>query len=125
MADDDDVGHGKPPLNTRWKRGQSGNPKGRPKEGGTEFVAMIAGILSEPVKAKTPDGVSVSLGALEAEFLAICKKALNGDDSALYQTVKLILDIIPGGKQKQSERAAGDADAGRKLAQMMGSCSKD
>jgi Family of unknown function (DUF5681) len=25
------VGKGRPPLSTRWKPGQSGNPKGRPK----------------------------------------------------------------------------------------------
>ena len=53
MADDDEVGYGKPPRSTRWKRGQSGNPKGRPKVGGTGLVMEVAGILSEPVKAKT------------------------------------------------------------------------
>lgn len=26
-----DVGYGKPPVATRFKQGQSGNPKGRPK----------------------------------------------------------------------------------------------
>ena len=29
--DDGKVGYGKPPINTRFKAGQSGNPKGRPK----------------------------------------------------------------------------------------------
>ena len=29
--DDGKVGYGKPPMNTRFKAGQSGNPKGRPK----------------------------------------------------------------------------------------------
>ena len=28
---DYDVGYGKPPKHTRWKKGQSPNPKGRPK----------------------------------------------------------------------------------------------
>ena len=120
MADDDEVGYGKPPRSTRWKRGQSGNPKGRPKVGGTGLVMEVAGILSEPVKAKTADGASVSLGALEAAFLAICKKALKGDDAALFQTVKMILEIVPAGEQKQSERAASYADAKLKLARMLG-----
>ena len=31
MNDDYDVGFGKPPENGRFKKGQSGNPKGRPK----------------------------------------------------------------------------------------------
>lgn len=30
-GDDEDVGYGKPPKRTRFKPGQSGNPKGRPK----------------------------------------------------------------------------------------------
>lgn len=28
----DEVGYGKPPVHSRWKPGQSGNPKGRPKK---------------------------------------------------------------------------------------------
>ena len=31
MSDDYEVGFGKTPKHTRWKAGQSGNPKGRPK----------------------------------------------------------------------------------------------
>jgi len=33
MSDDEkyEVGYGKPPKSSRWKKGQSGNPKGRPK----------------------------------------------------------------------------------------------
>lgn len=34
MADNDDdyeVGYKRPPKNSRFKKGQSGNPKGRPK----------------------------------------------------------------------------------------------
>jgi len=30
--DDYDVGYGKPPKHSRFKKGQSGNPKGRPKK---------------------------------------------------------------------------------------------
>ena len=30
--DDDDVGYGKPPKKHRFKKGSSGNPKGRPRE---------------------------------------------------------------------------------------------
>ena len=43
MADDDEVGYGKPPRESRWKSGQSGNPKGRPKAGGTGLLMEVAG----------------------------------------------------------------------------------
>jgi hypothetical protein len=29
---DYEIGYGKPPERTRWKKGQSGNPRGRPKK---------------------------------------------------------------------------------------------
>ncbi len=34
MSNDDDpkVGYGRPPVHTRWQKGQSGNPNGRPKK---------------------------------------------------------------------------------------------
>ena len=120
MADDDEVGYGKPPRESRWKSGQSGNPKGRPKAGGTGLLMEVAAILSEPVTAKTPDGGSVRLGALEAAYLAMCKKALKGDDAALFQAIGMMLEIVPAGEQKQSERAASDAEAKRKFARMLG-----
>jgi len=36
------VGYGKPPLHTRFRRGQSGNPGGRPRRPATERVKALA-----------------------------------------------------------------------------------
>ena len=42
MPDDDyAVGYKKPPLHTRFKKGQSGNPRGRPK-GSKNFSTLLA-----------------------------------------------------------------------------------
>ena len=30
-GDDDAVGYGRPPVSTRFRKGQSGNPRGRPR----------------------------------------------------------------------------------------------
>lgn len=51
-----DVGYGKPPAQTQFKPGQSGNPKGRPKgqPGFNELLLREAGRL---VKVETPSGV--------------------------------------------------------------------
>jgi len=49
MADDEHdykVGPDKPPLQTRFKKGQSGNPGGRRKK---QLPALLADALDEPV----------------------------------------------------------------------------
>jgi len=62
-----EVGYGKPPKGTRWKKGQSGNPSGKKKPSAkappTYFLECLAEEFSEPVemtvrgkKAKIPFG---------------------------------------------------------------------
>lgn len=45
-----DVGYGKPPKNTRFKSGVSGNPKGRPKRKPSALAKIIHDVLSAPVE---------------------------------------------------------------------------
>ena len=45
---DYEVGYRKPPVNTRFKSGQSGNPKGRPR-GSKGFATLMRKALSETV----------------------------------------------------------------------------
>ncbi len=119
MSDDYEVGYGKPPKSGRWKSGQSGNPKGRPK-GRDSFLRNAAEILSTPVKATAPGGGSVSLGALEAAYLALCRKALKGDDAALYRSINIILELVPAGEAAQEKRVAEGRAAKERLAKMLG-----
>jgi Family of unknown function (DUF5681) len=45
------VGKGRPPRRTRWKKGQSGNPKGRPK-GAKNLTTIFATILKHKVEVR-------------------------------------------------------------------------
>ena len=45
-VNDYEVGYGKPPKHSQFKKGRSGNPKGRPK-GAKGFVASLKRVLSE------------------------------------------------------------------------------
>ena len=49
MERDHDAGYGKPPRHSRFKKGQSGNPKGRPK-GGRNFSTDVKATLEEPIR---------------------------------------------------------------------------
>ena len=43
-----EVGYGKPPIGTQWKPGQSGNPKGRPKDPGITAIQCHIRLMTEP-----------------------------------------------------------------------------
>ena len=73
MSDEYDIGFGKPPKSSKWKMGQSGNLKGRPKTR-SDLVKDAAAILPEPVNARTPRGRKVKPDGLEATYPALCKK---------------------------------------------------
>jgi hypothetical protein len=94
MPDPYDIGYGKPPQTSRWQKGQSGNPKGRPKTR-ADHLKDAAAILSEPVTARTPDGSPVSLAGLEAAYLALCRKGLKGDVPALIKAITIMLEVQP------------------------------
>jgi len=112
MDDSEDVGYGKPPKAHQWSKGQSGNPKGRPRQS-RDYITDYARILSEPMKAKQSDGRSIVLGGLEAAYMQLCKKALRGDNAALFSALKIMLEVLPDGQafeQKQVSETEGAKD---------------
>src|SRR5262249_33332635 len=82
-----DVGYGKPPEYTRFKPGQSGNPKGRPK-GVRNFETDVKATLKASVKV-TRDGRPRKVSTQEAMLLRLREKALSGDARALDRLIGL------------------------------------
>ena len=119
MSDDYEVGYRKPPRSSQWKKGQSGNPTGRPKHK-KDFIADFARILSEPVTATQPDGRSVTLDSLEAAYVQLCKKALKGDNACLFQAIKIMLDVLVNSKAAEETRVSEYAGAKKRFLEMVG-----
>lgn len=71
------VGYGRPPAKTRWKKGQSGNPKGRPK-GSLSFNTLLAKALERKVLV-TKNGRTQKMTCREAAVEAVIGLALKGD----------------------------------------------
>lgn len=118
MSDDDTVGFGRPPKETRWTKGQSGNPKGRPKSR-TEHMMDAARILVQPVEARGPDGTTIRLDAVEAAFLSLCKKGLKGHKTALMEAIRIMMDVGTGVQAAEQDRKT-TREAVRALLEKMG-----
>jgi hypothetical protein len=85
---DESVGYGRPPKQTRFKKGQSGNPAGRPK-GALNLATILARILQEPVVV-TEHGQKITITKLEAVIKQLTHQAMSGELRASAQVVPLV-----------------------------------
>jgi len=79
VADDEDyvIGFQKPPKGTRFVRGKSGNPKGRPK-GSQNATTILDKACRERIRVTT-NGKVRYLSKFEAAMLQLLNKAASGD----------------------------------------------
>ncbi len=81
------VGYKKPPAETRFQKGRSGNPKGRP-QGTRNFKTDLREELAEPVNVRE-DGSVTTVSSQRAILKQLRAKALKGDPRALDRMVAL------------------------------------
>jgi len=91
MTDEGDregkAGYRKPPAATRFREGQSGNPRGRPK--GRRNQAPYEAVLGQKVTIRE-DGVERCVTAAEAILLLMAKRGLEGDGASGRATMAAI-----------------------------------
>jgi Family of unknown function (DUF5681) len=98
------VGYGAPPEATRFKKGVSGNPKGRPK-GSLNIATVFTKTLRERVVINE-HGQRKTVTKLEAALKQLVNKAASGDLRALAQLVVLAQDA----EAKQNMQGAQTPD---------------
>ena len=96
-----EVGKGKPPKSTRFKPGQSGNPKGRPR-GKKNLSTEIEEVLTKSVTI-SENGRKRKVTSRQAAIMQLCKKALAGDNRALDRFLSLA-------QTHEADRAAAGAE---------------
>jgi hypothetical protein len=85
---DYEVGYGKPPRHTRFAKGQSGNPRGRPC-GAKNFTTLLEEALDEPVTV-TENGGRRKVSKLQA----IVTQLVNRSATADFRAIKILLDKL-------------------------------
>jgi Family of unknown function (DUF5681) len=81
----DRVGYGKPPQTTRFRTGQSGNPKGRPP-GSRNFESLLTEALAESVTI-SENGRRRRASKLQVIVKQLVNKAAQGD----HRSIQLLM----------------------------------
>ena len=83
-----EVGYGKPPRHTRFAKGQSGNPRGRPS-GAKNLSTLLSDALNETVVV-TENGGRRKVSKRQA----IITQLVNRSATADFRAIKILLDIM-------------------------------
>jgi hypothetical protein len=82
-----EVGYGKPPAHSQFQAGQSGNPKGRPKDS-INLATAFNRALKEKVEV-VEHGRRKSITKLDAAVKGMVNRAVKGDPKAMQQMLAL------------------------------------
>jgi Family of unknown function (DUF5681) len=105
---DYEVGYGKPPRDTRFKRGQSGNPRGRPP-GAINLSTLLNEALNESVVV-TENGGRKRISKRQAAFKHLVNDAAKGNWRALKLLVDILQDIERRTEPQTEESSFSAAD---------------
>jgi hypothetical protein len=101
---DYEVGYGKPPRDTRFPKGQSGNPRGRPP-GAKNLKTLLSEALNEPVIV-TENGGRRKVTKRQA----IVTQLVNRSATADFRAIKILLDIVRDIERQTEPTAPETAD---------------
>jgi hypothetical protein len=87
MADDYEVGYGKPPKHSRFRKGQSGNSAGRPK-GSINIQSEMKRLLVRKTEIKV-NGAIQRIPRSRVLCLALIQKGMAGDVRAISKIIDI------------------------------------
>lgn len=102
------VGYGRPPKSGQFKKGQSGNPKGRPK-GSRDFNTLVKMMLTTQVTI-TEGGKRKRVSSLQANLMRLNEKGLKGEMRAIEKIIGLAVDLDSQSEAHSQERSMNALD---------------
>ena len=82
------IGYRRPPISGRFKKGKSGNPKGRPK-GSSNFLTLLEKELGQSVVVND-NGKKRTITRMQAMVKRIVNGALQGDQKTVLTLVEIL-----------------------------------
>ena len=82
------TGYRRPPKSGRFKKGVSGNPKGRPK-GSSNFLTLLDQELAQPIVVNE-NGKKKTITRMQAMVKRIVASAMQGDHKPLLLLVEIL-----------------------------------
>jgi hypothetical protein len=82
-----DVGYKRPPVHSRFRKGKSGNPSGRPKS--QNIGNGLAALINRPVTV-TLEGAAHKVPLTEALAMSLAQRALTGNTAAAREFMKIV-----------------------------------
>jgi hypothetical protein len=92
MSNDNEVGYGKPPKHAQFKKGRSGNPKGRPKDT-KNLKTDLKEELQEVIVAREGDR-TVKISKQRAVVKSLVAKTVKGDTRAASTFLNMFFRIF-------------------------------
>lgn len=97
------VGKGRPPVATRWKPGQSGNPKGKAK-GSRDLDTLVLELMDRNITLATGKGEE-TMSRLEALIRKLFEQAVKGDHKAATLLLERYRSAV---ESRTRDASAGD-----------------
>ena len=93
------VGYAKPPVHSRFQKGQSGNPKGRRKKS-PGLSQMVKEVMAQKVPI-TKNGRTQSISLQRAVLEQLGRSAAQGKPATLSQLIKLLQKVEAADQQAE------------------------
>jgi adenylosuccinate synthase len=119
-------GRGNPPKHTRFRKGVSGNPKGRPK-GSKNWTTYLREAAHDRVSANV-DGKTRRITKIQATTMQLATKAAGGDQAAINKFLDWIDEIetrAQAAKPVQFPMSEADTEVIHAIYERMKQCEVD
>lgn len=120
------VGRGKPPKHTQFRKGTSGNPRGRPR--GSKNLSTYLMEAARDQVAATIGGKSRKISKMQATAMQLATKAASGDQAAINKFLDwmdLIESRAAAAKPTQFPLSSPDIEVLRATYERMKQCASE